>query len=381
MKSLGSLAILAAAFSIGAPIAARQSSVLETPFDAAADFLKLPDHIYMGEAAGVATNSKGHVFVYTRAGSSTITIGTSRQFSRGAARLFEFDQTGKFVREIGQSIYGMNFAQAVRVDPQDNIWLVDIGSNQVIKLGPDGRILMVMGRKPEALNIPAAPAPAPAPALAPAAAPAAAPTAAGGGRGAGAPGGGGRGGAAGAGIPGDNFNRPTDVGWDAAGNIFVADGYGNSRIAKFDKNGKFIKSVGSRGSDPGQFNLPSAIAIDSQGNVYVADRGNNRIQVLDNDLNPKAQIGGIGAPWGLCVTPGPHQYLYSSNSNSSDTLDGGEIYKLELDGKVLGRFGRAGKLAKEFGTVNQLDCRTPNDLFVAELANWRVQKLTLRPSR
>lgn len=345
-RPTGGRLLLAAFILTGCAAAAQQATVREIAFDAAPDFLKLPDGLYMGEAAGVATNAAGLVYVYTRTGTSTVTIGTSRAFSRGTARLFEFDQTGKFLREIGQGMYGMNVAQAVRVDPQDNIWIVDSGSNQVIKIRPDGRILLVLGRKPEALNVPA-PAPA-------------------------APG-------AGAGTPGDTFNRPTDVAWDAAGNIFVADGFGNSRIAKFDKTGKFLKSAGTRGADPGQFNMPSALAIDAQGNVYVADRGNGRIQVLDNDLTPKSQIGNVGSPWGLCITSGPHQFLYSSNSNSSDNLDHGEIYKLELNGTVLGKFGRAGKVAKEFGTTNHLSCRTENTVYVAELANWRVQKVTLHP--
>jgi sugar lactone lactonase YvrE len=315
-------------------------------FDSAADFLKLPEHLYLGEAAGVATNSRGHVFVYTRTGTSTVTIGTSRAFSRGGARLFEFDGSGTFVREIGQGLYGMNVAQAVRVDPQDNIWIVDAGSNQVIKFAPDGHVLLVLGRKPEALNVPAAPGASE------------------------------RG--TGAGVPGDNFNQPTDVAWDAAGDIFVADGYGNARVAKFDHAGKFLASVGGRGADPGQFNLPSALAVDARGNVYVADRGNKRIQVLDSSLRPTKQITGIGSPRALCITSGSHQYLFSSNSNNSDTMDNGEIYKLELDGTLLGQFGRAGKLLKEFGTVNQMDCRSDRELYVGELANWRVQKLTLR---
>jgi hypothetical protein len=357
MRNIWPLA-LCAVLGLARPVPAWQAAVPAIPFDSAPDFLKLPEHVYLGEAAGVATNSKGHLFVYTRTGTATITIGTSRAFSRGAARLFEFDQTGKFVHEIGQGLYSMNFAQAVHVDSGDNIWLVDVGSSQVVKLSPQGRVLLILGRKPEALNVPA-PAPA-------------AP---------GAGGGAGRGGAQGAGIPGDNFNRPTDVALDSAGNIFVADGYGNSRIAKFDKDGRFLKSVGSRGSDPGQFDVPSSLAIDAEGNVYVADRGNHRIQVLDNELNPKTSIRDVGSPWAICITPGSHQYLYSSNSNDSDTLDHGEIDKLELDGRIVGTFGRAGKLLKEFGTVNQIDCRTENDLYVGELTNWRVQKLTLHPPR
>jgi len=225
--------------------------VAEIPFDSALNPLKLPDAIHLGEAAGVATNSKGHVFVYTRTGNPTITLGTSRAISHGGSRLFEFDQTGKFVREIGQGIYGFIFAQAVRIDREDNIWTVDQASNQVIKFNPDGRVVMVIGRKPEALTVPGA---APTGGAAP-----------GGGRGGGrgdlpggrgaeeaagrgapappAGGGGGLGGgrgAPGAGIPGETFNRPTDVAWDAAGNIYIADGIGNARVVKYDKNGTYL---------------------------------------------------------------------------------------------------------------------------------------------
>jgi DNA-binding beta-propeller fold protein YncE len=176
------------------------------------------------------------------------------------------------------------------------------------------------------------------------------------------------------------FNRPTDVAWDAAGNIYVADGFGNSRIAKFDKNGKFIKSWGSTGLATGQFRTAHGIAVDAEGNVYVADSGNRRIQVFDSDGNFKTRFLNVGTPSAICMTPGAHQYLYSSNSNPPDDIDvDGEIYKLELDGHLVGRFGRAGKLPKEFGTTNAIDCRSENELYVGELGNFRVQKLALHP--
>jgi DNA-binding beta-propeller fold protein YncE len=333
-----------------AGILAAQTAVPSIAYDSSPNFLKLPDGLYLGEAVGVATNSKGHVFVYTRSGSPQVSIGTNRTFARNAARLFEFDQNGKYLREIGQGLYGFVFAHAVRVDRQDNIWVIDEGSNMVIKFDPEGRVLMTLGRKPEALTVPAPSANAAA----------------------------GRGGG-GAGVPGDNFNRPTDVAWDSSGNIYVADGYGNSRIAKFDKNGKFVKSWGSRGTQQGQFNLPHTIAIDAQNNIYVGDRENKRIQVFDTEGTFKTQFTNIGAPYAICITPGQRQFLYTSNSNPSTGMDNGEIYKMTLDGKVLGKFGTAGKLLKEFGTVHEMDCRSENELYVGEITNWRVQKLTLKP--
>ncbi len=365
--------VLALLFSASVAALGAQSAP-DIAFDSTADFLKIPDGTYFGEVAGVATNSKGHVFVYTRTGAANATVGASRTFYKAGSRLFEFDQTGKFVREIGIGVYGLNFAQAVHVDPQDNIWVVDQGSSNVIKFDAEGRIQLVLSRKPEAISVRAR-ANAPAPVT----------NAEGrGGRGGGAEGGGRPGppGPAGSGIPGDSFVRTADVAWDRAGNIYVADGVtlngGNARVAKFDKDGHFIKSWGGRGSENGQFNSLHGIALDAQGNVYVADAGNKRIQVFDGDGTYKSSITTVGVPFAICITPGPHQYLYSSNSNDPETLDNGEIYKAELDGRLVGKFGRAGKLPKEFGTVNAIDCRNENELYVGELLNWRVQKLMLK---
>jgi len=362
-------------------------TVPEIQFESNPEFVKLPDGTYLGEVAGVATNSKGHLFVYTRTGAANATLGGSRTFYKAGSRLFEFDQTGKFVREIGVGVYGLNFAQAVHVDPQDDIWVVDQGSTNVIKFDPEGRIQLVLSRKPEAISVRAAARGGPGPAAEGRGGVPQARGAEGRGR-AGTPaagGGGGRPGASGppgTGIPGDNFVRTADVAWDRAGNIYVADGVtmngGNARVAKFDKEGHFLTSWGFRGTEPGQFNSLRGIALDAQGNVFVADAGNMRIQVFDGDGNFKSAITGIGTPGAICISPGPHQYLFTSNSNDPETLDNGEIYKVELNGRIVGRFGRAGKLPKEFGTVNAIDCRSENELYVGEIVNWRVQKLTLK---
>ena len=388
------LKTLAAAASLALSASLAAQTVPEIAFDTNADLLRLPENTHFGEVAGVATNSKGHIFVYTRTGASHATLGTSRTFYKAGSRLFQFDPAGKFVREIGVGVYGFNNAQAVRIDPQDNIWVVDRGSTQVIKFDPDGRIQLVMSRKPEAIAVRAG-APggggrggAPegrggAPAEGRGGPPAAAPGAPAGA----AAGGGGRGpaGPAGSGIPGDSFVRTAGVAWDAQGNVYVADGQGdgigNARVAKFDKDAHFIKSWGQRGTEAGQFNSLRGIAIDAKGLIYVLDGGNKRIQVFDAEGSPKAQIASGFVPAAICITPGPHQYMYVSNSNDAESLDNGEIYKMELDGKVVGKFGRAGRVAKEFNMVNAIDCRSENELLVAELGNWRVQKLTLKPGK
>ena len=345
-------------FLAAASAASAQQAVPEIRFEGNVDFLQLPQDLYLGEVAGVAVNSRGHVFVFSRTGERSTVHGAS------ASQLFEFDARGKFIREIGKDLYGFAFAHAVRVDRDDNIWATDEGTNMIIKFNPDGRVVMVLGRREEAAEVPPPrPAAAPAP------------------------------------RPGwGSFNRPTDVAWDLAGNAFISDGYGNSRVVKVDKNGRWTKTWGERGTAPGQFNLLHTIATDAGGNVYVGDRSNRRIQVFDGDggflrqftidvpftrppnvmLGSEPGTGGdplaaSGAPWAMCITPGPNQYLYVSDAVP------GRIYKLTLDGRVLGAFGEAGKEPKQFGWIHEMACPSENELYVGELLNWRVQKLTLHP--
>jgi DNA-binding beta-propeller fold protein YncE len=216
-------------------------------------------------------------------------------------------------------------------------------TNMVMKFDPQGRLAMLLGRKAEAVPVPAREETGD-----------------------------------GAGQPSDLFNRPTDVAWDTAGNIFVADGLGNARIAKFDRDGKFVKSWGKRGTATGEFANVRSIAVDAQGNVYAADGGNKRVQVFDNSGNFKTAFTNVGNAQALCMTKGSSPFLYVSNSNPPNDIDrDGEIYKMRLDGTMIGKFGRAGKLPKEFGTVNAIDCANDNTLYVGELGNLRVQKLVL----
>jgi sugar lactone lactonase YvrE len=329
---------------LGAPLVAQTKATAENvpviPHTSVPNFFKLPPDLHLGEGIGIATNSKGNVFIYHRSGDT---------------RLFEFDASGTFVKEWGAGLYGIEFAHQVRVDRDDNVWIVDEGTNMVIKFNPQGRVVMVLGRRPEPVAGATATQNAQNPPVL------------------------------------DRkygFGRPTDVAWDPQGNIFVSDGYVNSRVVKFDKNGRFVGQFagGERGDGKNQLNTPHSIAVDAQGNVYVGDRGNRRIVVLNNDLTLKAMYTNVGNPWAVCISPGPHQYLYSSNSNPDSNPAAswaitGEIYKMELDGKIIGKFGKAGKGLGEFSTVHEIDCRNPDQLFVSEISAWRAQKIILSPSK
>ena len=361
MTALGATMLAA-----GAALTA-QAPVPEIAFDSNADFLRTPPDTHVGEVGGVAQNSKGQLFVYTRTGHPYATLGDNRTFYRGGSRLFQFDASGKFVRELGQDVYGFNAAIGLRIDPQDNVWTIDAGASQVVKFDSEGRVALVLGRKPETMAVrppapPAAPA-APAPAAAtPGAGPGAAPAR-----------------RPGEGVPGSTFNRSSDVAWDAAGNIYVADGIGaNNRIAKFDKDGRFIRHWGATGSQPGEFRGIKALAIDAQGRVYAADYGNRRIQVFDADGKVLNQFGNIGTPLAMCITKGASPYLFVSHAGDPDGMEDAAIYKVTLDGTVVGKFGSAGKLPKQFGLANSLDCRSETELLVGEMTNWRVQRLTLK---
>ena len=352
MKLLISLACLAAA-------ALAQPPVPEIPFDSVPNPLKLPADMHLGEVSGVAVNSKKHIFVFNRGNTTGPAYGAT------ASQLLEFGPDGRFLREIGHNLYAWSYAHVVRIDKDDNIWAIDKGSDMIVRFSPEGHVNMVFGRKKEASDE-AAPwtrvnPPRPA-------------------------------------VDGQ-FRQPTDVTWDTQGNIFISDGYINSRVAKYDKNGDWVKQWGERGNKPGEFNTPHSIAADAKGTIYVADRGNRRIQVFDpdgtfqreikidvpippdahpwmgNQPSPQGATAQNGAPWAICITPGPTQYLYSSDAFP------GRVYKLSLDRKVLGVLGRTGRQAKQFGWIHEIACPSENEIYVAELLNWRIQKLLLHPAK
>jgi len=350
--------LIAGCILVAASSAAQQRAP-EIAFDSVPNFLKLPAGMNFGEVSGVAVNSKGHVFVFTRSNSAG-----GPAYAPSAAQLLEFGPQGDYIGEIGKGLYAWSFAHTVRIDKDDNIWAIDKGSDMVIKFDPSGRVQMVFGRRKESADHETGPwenVNPPLPAI-------------------------------------DGlFRQPTDVAWDSDGNIYITDGYVNSRVAKYDKNGDWVTSWGDKGTAPGQFRLPHAIAIDRNNNIYVGDRTNRRIQVFDTngkflrlftiDVPPapgtKAVNGNtptgerlaavIGAPNAICITPGPNEVMFVGESTFP-----GRVFKVSLDGKVLGVIGRSGRLLKQFSGAHQLACPSEREVYVAETSNWRVQKLILR---
>lgn len=319
-------------------------------------FLRFPPQIVIGEAAGVAVTPT-RVYVFSRGNVSGPAAGAA------AAQLLEFDTSGRFIREVAPGAYAWSFAHAVRVDRDRNIWVVDSGSDMVIRLNSLGQVTMVLGRR-RSLAGPTPPAPAqaqPPPSV--------------------------------EGL----FRQPTDVTWDADGNVYVADGHANSRIAKFDTNGKWVTSFGTYGKGNGQFNVPHSIVADASGNIFVGDTGNRRIQVFDTGgkhlreikidvpvpadvvplIGPKPSAADAatlsGTPWAMCMTLGTPQMLFVADAYP------GRIYKVDpATGMVLGMLGEAGRQLKQFGGIHSLACPTDKEIYVAELLNWRVQRLILR---
>lgn len=241
-------------------------------------------------------------------------------FHRGQHPIMEFSPEGRLIRSWGDDEFIR--PHAIRVDPEGNIWVVDNDTHQVLKMDPTGRVRLVIGRR---------------------------------------------------GVSGESeeaFNRPTDVAFAANGDIYVTDGYVNSRVAKFSKNGEYITAWGKKGKGEGEFNLPHSVAVDKQGRVYVGDRENYRLQVFDSNGKFITQWTHVGSPWGLEMRP--DQTMFIADGHNS------RILKVDLDGKVLGAFGKNGRMPGDLNFVHHIAVDPAGNIFVSEIKNQRVQKFSPR---
>jgi DNA-binding beta-propeller fold protein YncE len=236
-------------------------------------------------------------------------------FHRGEHPILAFSGHGKFVRSFGDGMFAS--AHGLRVDSNDNIWVTDNANHTVAKLDRNGQILLSLGEK----NV--------------------------------------------VGEDAAHFNKPTDIAFAPNGDFYVSDGYGNSRVAKFDKAGKFLLTWGKKGAGPGEFNLPHAIQLDGAGEIYVGDRENNRVQVFDPNGKFLRQFGGF-APFGLFITPNQTLFVADGRAN--------KILKMTLDGKILASWGRTGSGPGDFQMPHGLTVAKDGAVYVSEITGKRVQK-------
>jgi DNA-binding beta-propeller fold protein YncE len=237
-------------------------------------------------------------------------------FHRGTRPILCFDASGEFLRSWGDGL--IEAAHGMRVDSDDNVWVTDTGHHTVLKFSPAGKLLLALGTNDRP----------------------------------------------GTGI--DQFNRPTDVAFGSNGDVFVADGYGNSRVMKFSRDGKFISQWGTRGTGAGEFHLPHSIVIDNQQRVIVGDRENDRIQVFDLD-GQLLEIWPGFAPYGIALDSS--QRVFVADGRAS------QILRLNEAGMVDLRLGGKGHALGQFELPHMLAIDSAGNIYLAEVGGQRFQKL------
>ncbi len=297
--------LLTAAFSL-LPAFAELKSGPALPHKLVKDWAQLPKGWNFGECSGVAVDKQDNVWV----------------FNRGPHGIIQFDKHGNMLQAWGDGT--IKWSHGIRVDGEGNVWAVDQKGHVVIKYNPAGRVQMVLGNRQ--------------------------------------------------GTPGDNearegFSEPTGVTFAPNGDLFVSDGYVNSRVVKIGRNGDYITHWGKKGNGDGEFTIVHDIALDSRGKLYVADRTNSRIQMFDMDGKFLGKWTDIGQPWGLA---------YSAKEDALYVADGlnNRVVKLDMTGKILGQFGSYGAAPGRLNFAHNIAVDSEGSVYVVEIKNWRVQKWT-----
>jgi sugar lactone lactonase YvrE len=274
------------------------------PYHVVMDWAQLPAGWNFGESSGVSVDKDDNVWV----------------FNRGAHPVIEFDKSGKMLQAWTE--VPVTSAHGLRVDHDGNIWTVDVAAHRVMKFTPSGHVLMMIGQV---------------------------------------------GGSPGTNDTKDGFNRPTNLAFAPNDDFFVSDGYVNSRVVRYNKDGEYITQWGQKGTGDGEFNLVHDVTLDSQGRVYVADRNNQRVQIFDQNGKFLGMWTDVGAPWGLD---------YVARENAIYMCDGvnNRIVKLNLDGQILGVLSSYGKVQGKLDYPHSIAVDSTGAIYVAEIKNWRVQK-------
>ncbi len=290
------------------------------------DWPQLPEGYMLGEVSGVAVDSHNQVFVFHRASRKYSAEPNLPPISEPTILCFD-GQSGQQISAFGENMFVV--PHGLRVDRDDNLWLTDVGLHQVFKMSHDGKLLMTLGtaRTP--------------------------------------------------GQDGTHFDKPTDVAIGGDGTIFVSDGYGNSRVARFSPDGKFLGQWGSnKGDKPGEFNLPHSIAVDAEGRVYVADRENRRIQIFDHDGGVLSiwKSDELGRPFAITIASDGFAYVVNGGEQKPVPGYGGRVLRLDLSGKVLSRWSRYGNYDGQIYGAHDIAVGRDGAVYIGDILGRRVQK-------
>jgi peptidylamidoglycolate lyase len=320
-----SFALATAVFIIGA---SGQQNPSE-PYAVVHGWPVLPDGVVLGQVSGVAVDSHNHVFVFHRAENSW---ANDKTHPITAPTVLCFDgESGELLASWGENRFLE--PHGLRVDAHDNVWVTDRALQQVFKFSHDGKLLLTIGteRTP--------------------------------------------------GVDATHFNLPADIAFASDGSVYVADGYGNNRIAKFSPDGKFLFDWGHKGQGPGEFDLPHSVAVDAQGNVYVADRSNARIQVFDSNgkFLQAWKSPELGRPWSLTIGPDNLLYVVDGGDLKPAGPDRGRLFKLDLSGKILAKWSRFGNYDGQLYWGHDLAVGKDGAVYVGDVYHgMRIQKFVPR---
>ena len=277
----------------------------ESPYRLDPTFPQLPKGMKLESVSGVATDGEGNVLVFHR--------------KKKGNPILVFTPDGKFLRSMGGGLF--DSTHGLRCDANGNIWVTDNKNHTVVKFDPTGKVLLTLGKR---------------------------------------------------GKKGTNeglFNRPADIAFAPDGSVFIADGYGNSRVVKLDPSGKFLLAWGKKGKGIGQFNLPHSVRLDSKGLLYVGDRENDRVQVFTQEGKFVRQFGGF-APHGLFITPDDRLFVADGRAH--------KVMIMTLEGKILHEWGTMGSEPGNFILPHGITVADDGAVYVAEIHGKRVQKFVLK---
>lgn len=317
------------AFSLVPALSLAQQSEPVEPYSVIHGWPRLPAGFALGQVSGVAVDSHNHVFVFHRAENSW---AVDKSHIIASATILCFDgASGTLLFSWGENRFVE--PHGLRVDRNDNIWVTDRALQQVFKFSHDGKLLLTLGTE----HVP--------------------------------------------GLDATHFNLPADIAFASDGSIYVSDGYGNNRIAKFSSEGTFLLDWGRKGTGPGEFDLPHSVAVDAQGLVYVADRSNARIQVFD--ANGKFlkmwKSEELGRPWSLAIGPDNLLYVVDGGDFRPAPPDRGQLLKLDLSGKILAKWSRFGNYDGQIYWGHDLAVGRDDAVYVGDVSHgMRVQKFVPR---